>query len=148
MREAMTQALQATLTAAQQAARELNQDFVGTEHLMLGLLAGDGDAVHALKSAHSNLSALKKAISSSLPHGEQPPVVTGNLPLSPKSQRMLNDAIVKTQSAHQPKISTRFLLKALLDEPGTAVHKALAGTGVDVDSLSHQLDQVPTHPEQ
>ena len=148
MREAMTQALQAALAAAQQAARELNQDFVGTEHLALGLLAGDGDAVHALKSAHANVTKLKTAITRSLPHGEQPPVVTGNLPLSPKSQRTLNDAIVKTQSAHSPRISTRFLLKALLDEPGTAVHKAMAGTGVDLDVLHHHLDETPQHSEQ
>lgn len=147
MREAMTQSLEATLAEAQDSARALNQDFVGTEHLTLGLLGGDGDAVHALRAAHADVSELTASLKQHLPRGEHPPVVTGKLPLSPKSQRMLNDAIVNTQNARSPKISTRFLLRALLEEPGTALHTALAAGGVDVDALLRHLDESPDHPE-
>lgn len=148
MREAMTQTLREALDAAQLAARELNQDFVGTEHLAIGLLGGDGSASQALRSAHADVAELKSALGKSLPRAEQTPVVTGALPLSPKSQRTLNDAIVKTQLAREPNVSTRFLLKALLDEPGTALCKTMKEAGVDLDSLQRHLDQVPSQPEE
>jgi ATP-dependent Clp protease ATP-binding subunit ClpC len=147
MREELTDTFRQALEAAQSAARDLNQDFVGTEHLMLGLLTTDGDAVRTMRAAHAEPPALAEALRATLPRGEQPPVVTGNLPLSPKAQRLVNDAIVKAQAMRESTVSTRFLLLSLLDEPRTAVRQALDTVGADVDPLLRKLAEKPAAAE-
>jgi len=147
MHQDLTQSLRRSLDAAQGFARELHQDFVSTEHLMLGLLATDGDALRALKSGHAEPKALKSALLATLPHGHPPSVVTGDLPLSPKAQRAINGAIVTAQVLRESHVSTRFLLKSLLDEPQSIVRQALEKAGVDIDALLPSLDEKPIAPE-
>jgi ATP-dependent Clp protease ATP-binding subunit ClpC len=144
MREAITDTFRKALSEAQNAARELNQDFVSTEHFMLGLLATDGEATHALLTSHGEPAKLKAALQHALPKGELAPVVTGDLPLSPRAQRAINGAIVKAQSMRESRVSTRFLLLSLLDEPGTAMREALDKCGVDFDVLQPRLAGKPT----
>src|SRR5258707_11817917 len=105
MREDITDTFRLALGAAQTAARELNQDFVGTEHFMLGLLATDGEAVHALRTSHGEAETLKTALQHILPRGEKPPIVTGDLPLSPRAQRIINGAIVKAQAMRESRVT-------------------------------------------
>ena len=147
MREALTDTSRNALAAAQTAARELNQDFVSTEHLMLGLLGGDGEAIAALQAAHAEPAKVAIALRGALPCGEQPPVVTGDLPLSPKAQRLVNSAIVKAQAMRESRVSTRFLLMALLDETQSPVRQALNEAGGDLDSLEPRLAQKPANAE-
>lgn len=147
MREALTETFRIVLANSQSAARELNQDFVSTEHFMLGLLATDGDAMHALRTSHGEPAKIKTTLQQTIPHGQNPPVVTGDLPLSPRAQRAINDAIVKAQSMRESRVSTRFLLLSLLDEPGTAMREALDKCGVDFDTLQPKLAEKPSTPE-
>src|SRR5689334_12937102 len=117
MREALTEHLSQALSQAQQEARSLNQEFVGTEHLLLALLSvGDSEALAGLKLAGVERDALRTRLTESLPRGAQPPVVTGDLPFSPNAQRAINTAVVKAQSSGASHVSTRMLLVALLDE--------------------------------
>ena len=148
MRETFTTTLRSALSAAQSAAREHNQDFVGTEHLMLGLLGGsDGEACRTLRAAHAEPSRLADAVSFGLPRAAEPPVVHGDLPLSPKAQRVLTGALVKAQSLREPRVSTRLLLLSLLDEVPPAVAAALAGCGVDTETLTAKLAERPGNAE-
>jgi ATP-dependent Clp protease ATP-binding subunit ClpC len=147
MHQDLTQSLRRSLEAAQSAARDLNQDFVSTEHLMLGLLSTDGDALHALRSAHAEPDSLKSALRAKLPHGKPPHVVTGDLPLSPKAQRAINGAIVTTQVMRESHVPTRFLLKSLIEEPQSVARQALVSAGVDIDTLLASLNEKPTSPE-
>jgi ATP-dependent Clp protease ATP-binding subunit ClpC len=147
MREALTDAFRLALQTAQSSARELNQDFVGTEHLMLGLLGIDGEAARAMRAAHGDPEQVKSALRAALPRGEESPVVTGDLPLSPKAQRIVNGAIVKAQAMRETRVSTRFLLLSLLDEPDTAVREAMNKAGTDVDTLQRKLAERPPTTE-
>ena len=151
MRESFTDTLRAALDGAQRAARDLNQDFVGTEHLMLGLLAGDGaaggEAGRALRAAHAAPAVVRSALLAEVPRGASPPVVHGDLPLSPKAQRAINGAIVKAQSAHDRRVSTRFLLLSLLDELPPAVRAAVDRAGCDVHTLESKLAERPVAGE-
>lgn len=147
MREALTDAFRAALASAQIFARDLNQDFVSTEHLMLGLLGTDGEAVRTLRAVHAEPEEVRAALLSALTHGEKPPVVTGDLPLSPKAQRIINGAIVKAQAMRESRVSTRFLLLSLLDESTSASHEALKKSGADLDALQPKLAEKPASPE-
>jgi ATP-dependent Clp protease ATP-binding subunit ClpC len=142
MREALTDHLRRALAEAQQEARRLNQEFVGTEHLLLGLLSvGDTEALAGLTLAGVERDALRTRLTESLPHGAQPPVVTGDLPLSPNAQRAINAALVTAQSTGASHVSTRMLLVALLDECQTLVRPAMRAVGADLDHLHRVLVQ-------
>ena len=143
MREEFTNRLRSALDKAQDEARELNQDFVSTEHLLLGLLGGpdDAEAVAGLRLAGVELSELRRKLIDALPRGGEPPVVTGSLPLSPKAHRAVNEALVKAQSAGLPRVSSRMLLVSLLEDCEAAVTKALRDAGADLDHLRRVLEQ-------
>jgi ATP-dependent Clp protease ATP-binding subunit ClpC len=147
MRQAFTDTLKEAIDEADDAARQLNQDFVGTEHLLLGLLAADrGDAAKALR-ANVDPADLRAALAKELPRGAEPPMVSGRLPLSPKAQRAINNGMVKSQAAGESAVSTRFALLALLEEPGPAIQRALADSGADLDALHHALAEKPGEVE-
>ncbi len=147
MRETLTETTRAALAAAQSAARDRNQDFVGTEHVMLGLLSTDGEATRVLRTSHAKPDDISAALLATLPTGAEEPVVTGDLPLSPRAQRVLNGAIVKAQAMRENRVSTRFLLLSLLDELPAAVKGALVKSGADVESLPPKLGEKPTTAE-
>ena len=147
MRESLTQTFRSALDAAQSQARQFRQDFVGTEHLMLGLLYTTGDADRALRSAHADPVALRLDLAAALPMGTEPPVVTGMLPLSPRAQRLVSEALVTAQSRRAEVVSSRFLLMALLAEPGNLLSDALVRTGADVDTLRAKLVEAPATQE-
>ena len=81
MRLDFTATLSAALIHADEQARQLGQEFVGTEHLLLGIVAGkSGDAYRALE-AETNIEQLLPALKRALPKAAEPPLVTGRLPL-------------------------------------------------------------------
>lgn len=142
MREEFTDQLRAALEQAQDEARSLNQDFVSTEHLLLGLLRTDDcEAVARLKLAGVSAAELYQNLVSALPRGAEDPVVTGNLPLSPKARRAVNDAVVKAQSTGSSRVSSRLLLVALLEDSEAVSHAAMRDAGTDLDHLQRVLLQ-------
>ena len=147
MRETLTESAKKVLAAAQAAARQLNQDFVGTEHLMLGLLSTESDAGKTLRTLHIDAGKVQASLTAGLPKGAEESVVTGDLSLSPKSQRVLNDAIVKAQAMHEKQVSTRCLMLALLDDLPPAAKTAFSKTGADLHELQRKLTEKPGMPE-
>jgi ATP-dependent Clp protease ATP-binding subunit ClpC len=153
MYQAMTEQLRLALETAQAQARQLNNDFVGTEHLSLGLLAakhasdGESEAVRAVRTSGISLEELRTSLVKALPHGDEAPVITGDLPFSPNAKHALNAAIVSAQSVHEPRVSTRLLLRALLVDPGSEIRASLRACGADLDCLQTTLDEPAKHPE-
>ncbi len=133
---------------AQQEARKLNQEFVGTEHLILAILNTPGTlALRTLKRSGVDLDELRSEVRSVLAYSENPPSVTGPLPLSPKLQRTMHTAIVTSKSVREPKLSTRILLLTMIEESGATIRAALKRVGADVDAISQKLATKPEEPE-
>jgi ATP-dependent Clp protease ATP-binding subunit ClpC len=142
MREEFTDNLRRALDKAQDEARALNQDFVGTEHLLLGILeVEDSEAVAGLRLANVGLRELREKLVEVLPKGAEDPVVTGSLPLSPKARRVVNGALVNAQTAGLSRVSSRMLLVSLLDDCETVVRSVLRGVGADIEHLQRVLVQ-------
>jgi ATP-dependent Clp protease ATP-binding subunit ClpC len=138
----LTDTLTRVLANAQQEARRLNQDFIGTEHLALALLdREDCEARRILAQMNVEADFVRKALAHALPAAKDPPVVTGNLPMSPRAQRLITHAIVAAQSAGQSRISTRFLLSVLIDESSGLVCEAFRRAGANGPELSRALRQ-------
>ena len=135
----MSNTLRSAMSAAQEQARDLNQDFVGTEHLVLGVLSVDGEATKVMRSAHADVAKISAAYKQQLPKASEVPVVTGDLPMSPKAARIINSAIVKTQSLRESRITTRALLLVLMEEPGALFCQTLQSAGADVEGLQARL---------
>ena len=148
MREAITATLRQVFQSAQEEARAHNQEFVGTEHLFLGLIrCQECEAEHVLREQELEPSQLRAVVQRGLPRGSEPPVIMGDLPLSPKAQRVINGAIVKAQALREAKISTRYLLLSLLDDPETLVREAIDDGGGDVNQLRQALVETPEDEE-
>ena len=148
MQPAPTECTRAVLVQAQSEARALNQDYVGTEHLLLALLASKScQAARIMQQQHVDRDAVRTKLVAMMERPDQPPVVSGDLPLSPKAQKCLNHAIVIAQSLRESKISTRIFLLALLSEDATPFTTALKSAGVDVEALNQALATKPTDVE-
>jgi ATP-dependent Clp protease ATP-binding subunit ClpC len=143
-----TDTLHRIFTTAQNEARKCNQEFVGVEHLALALLDDDSsEAVRLLQQMNISSGFVRNALSHVLPGGKAPPVITGNLPLSPKVQRMINTAVVHAQAAGQGKLSSRFVLAAILAEAGGIVCETFRGGGGDPAELAKALRDRPITAE-
>ena len=148
MHQPLSKAATAALEAAQHEARSLNQEFVGTEHLLLAIIAGSGtQATRLLRQHQVDRESLRTQIRSTLPFSENPPVVTGPLPLSPKAQRVINSSLVMARSLRENVISTRLLLLALLDDARGSVLQSMKNSGTDVEGLLKALAEKPAEPE-
>jgi ATP-dependent Clp protease ATP-binding subunit ClpC len=148
MQPPFTDSARQTMDQAQTEARELNQEFVGTEHLALAILnSPECLASRALVRSHVNLGAARDGLLAVMTQADNPPVITGALPLSPKARRALNNAIVMSQSLREPKVSTRVLMLALLEDTETPVGTVFREMGVDIESLKQILAEKPAELE-
>jgi ATP-dependent Clp protease ATP-binding subunit ClpC len=139
MRLAFTDTMTAAVRRAEEEARRLGEEVVGAEHLLLGILdQKPAEAVRVLASA-VDVGQLRRLLATTLPDAGQESTVTGRLSFSPMAQRAVNSAISQAQAAGESKVSTRFVLLALLDEPQLAVAEALRASGADLDELVRQL---------
>jgi ATP-dependent Clp protease ATP-binding subunit ClpC len=136
-----TDTLSTIFTNAQAEARRLNQDFVGTEHLAMALLdQDDSEAGRVLAQMHVESGYVRNVLAHTLPTGKEPPVVTGNLPMSPKAQRLISNAVVGAQQSGAAKVSTKHLLWALLSEAQGAVCECSRRSGADSAELVKALN--------
>jgi len=148
MQPALTDSARKVLDDAQTQARALNQEFVGTEHMLLALLMCSNCQVsRLLRQHHVDRDAVRASLLSIMDFSEEAPGVTGALPMSPKAQRAVNNAVVMARSLREPKVSTRVLMLALMDEPKTEFMKSLKNTGVDVEQLLQGLAEKPSDGE-
>ena len=148
MREGFTDHLRQVIEAAQRAARDLNREFVTTEHLVLGVIdVGDCEAAEAIQRNEVSLTELRDRLVRALPRGDNPPLVTGDLPLSPKAQRAIHHALVAAQRKGEPLVSSRLLLCSLLEEPDTAVRDSFRASGADLEQLGRILSEPSPRPE-
>jgi ATP-dependent Clp protease ATP-binding subunit ClpC len=139
MRLAFTDTMTAAVRQADEEARRLGQEVVGAEHLLLGILdIKSSEAVRALASA-ADVGELRRLLDRKLPHAAQASSVTGRLSFSPLAQQAINAAISAAQGEGKSKVSSRFVLAALLAEPPLAVAEAFRAAGADLDDLAVQL---------
>ena len=148
MPQPATQTLSKIFAAAQDEARRLNQDFVGTEHLALALLDDDNsEAVRVVSQMNVQSGYVRNSLAHALPAGKEPPVVTGTLPMSPKAQRMVTHSLVAAQAAGKSELSSRFLLASLLEEATGVVCESFRRSGADTAELIRELRNRDVTPE-
>jgi ATP-dependent Clp protease ATP-binding subunit ClpA len=136
-----TTTLSNVFSNAQAEARRRNQDFVGTEDLAMSLLdLENSESARLLAQLHVESGYVRNVLSHTLPSGKEPPIVTGDLPISPRAQRLISNAVVAARNSGAEKVSTRHLLTALLDEAQGVVCESFRRAGADSSELVKAMD--------
>ena len=146
MFEKFTDKARKVLVLAQEEARMLQRPYVGTEHLLLGLLReGDGiasQALRQLKVDYDSVLSLIKGLSD-----QELPAAAGHIPFTPRAKRVLEGSLRETLQLGQNFISTEHLLLGIVREGNGVAMQALAQLGIDGDqvraAVSDLMSNVP-----
>ncbi len=125
---------------AQEEARLMNHNWIGTEHLLLGLLAiGEGIAFDALSDYAVTLDVARAQISHMIPKGQEAP--QGHIPFTPRSKKVMELTLREALRFEHNYIGTEHLLLALLREGDGVAPQALTAIGVPLKSLRTTIEE-------
>ncbi|PZS12416.1 MAG: hypothetical protein DLM60_22330 [Pseudonocardiales bacterium] len=123
-----------TIVLAQEEARLLQHNYLGTEHLVLGLLAeGDGIGAQALQRAGITLESVRAGIEEFVGRGEGAP--KGHIPFTPRAKEVLKLALSEALELGHNYIGTEHILLGLLQEGEGLGVKVLVAAGAQPDQL-------------
>jgi ATP-dependent Clp protease ATP-binding subunit ClpC len=115
MFERFTDRARQVVALAQEEARMLNHDYIGTEHILLGLIhEGDGVAARSLESLGISLDAVRQQVQEIIGRGQQAP--SGHIPFTPRAKKVLELSLREALQLGHNYIGTEHILLGLLRE--------------------------------
>ena len=142
MFDKFTEKARKVMSLAQDEARELGQMYVGTEHLLLGLIKqGDGIAAQAMAELDVTYEEAL-AIVREITRREAEPVPGGHIPFTPRAKRVLEGAYRETITRGQSYISTEHLLLGIVREGNGVAMEALTRMGISGDAVRNAVDRL------
>ena len=127
------------LFLAQQEAKRLNHDYIGTEHILLGLLAiNEGVAIEVLKSMNLNLQNLRIEVEKAVGSGSDTQT-QGNLPITESVNELLSNAVKEAQAMNYNFVGTEHILLALLQMTDSVSARILRNMNVDIRLLKKSI---------
>ena len=132
-----TQRAQRAVAAAQQAAVLLHQPYVGTEHILLGLLKEPGPVVADVLPADVNYDTVLERVRTLL--GEGNVQSGGMLELTPRSKKILESSIMESRKLHHSFVGTEHFWLALLKEGEGVAVSLLRSMGVDTQAMQQKI---------
>src|SRR6202042_1972024 len=136
--ERFTDRARRVLVLAQEEARLLNHSFIGTEHILLGLIhEGEGLAAKALESLGISLEAVREKVEETIgPAGSAP---TGSPPFTPRAKKVLELSLREALQLGHNYIGTEHMLLGLVREGEGAGAQVLVGLGADLEQVRRQV---------
>ncbi|HEY5530384.1 MAG TPA: ATP-dependent Clp protease ATP-binding subunit [Candidatus Anoxymicrobiaceae bacterium] len=123
---------------AQEEARKLNHNYIGTEHLLLGLIQeGEGVAAKALETFQVNLEAVRGQVVEVIGRGSSAP--SGHIPFTPRAKKVLELSLREALQLGHNYIGTEHILLGLIREGEGVAAKVLVKIGVDLERLRNQV---------
>jgi len=132
-----TQRAQRAMAAAQQAAIQLHQPYVGTEHILLGLLKEPGPVIESALPANVTYDSVFEQVRKLI--GEGNVQKNGMLELTPRSKKILEGSIMESRRLHHSFVGTEHFWLALLREGEGVAVTLLRSMGVDVSALQTKI---------
>ena len=132
-----TQRAQRAVAAAQQAAVLLHQHYVGTEHILLGLLKEPGPVVSEVLPAGVNYESVLERVRALLGEGNMQS--GGMLELTPRSKKILESSILESRKLHHSFVGTEHFWLALLKEGEGVAVSLLRSMGVDTQEMQQKI---------
>jgi len=129
------------LTLAQEEAQHLNHSYIGTEHILLGLLREeDGVAAKVLTSLGANLGKVRSGVEFIIGRGEKPNA--GEIGLTPRAKRVIELAIDEARHLGHNYIGTEHLLLGLLHEGGGVAAGVLDSFGITLEQVRNETIKI------
>jgi ATP-dependent Clp protease ATP-binding subunit ClpC len=125
---------------AQDEARLLNHNYLGTEHLLLGLIRegeGEGVAVRALESLGISLGAVRAQVQESIGQGQSAP--TSHISFTPRAKKVLELSFREALQLHHNYIGTEHLLLGLIGEGEGVAAQVLMQLGADLSRVRQRV---------
>ena len=132
-----TQRAQRAVAAAQQAAVLLHQPYVGTEHILLGLLKEPGPVVSEVLPEGVNYETVLERVRTLLGEGNMQS--GGMLELTPRSKKILESSILESRKLHHSFVGTEHFWLALLKEGEGVAVSLLRSMGVDTQVMQQKI---------
>ncbi|GAA1473470.1 ATP-dependent Clp protease ATP-binding subunit [Corynebacterium felinum] len=141
MFERFTDRARRVIVLAQEEARGLNHNYIGTEHILLGLIhEGEGVAAKALESMGISLVAVRQEVEEIIGKGAEPPV--GHIPFTPRAKKVLELSLREGLQMGHKYIGTEFLLLGLIREGEGVAAQVLVKLGADLPRVRQQVIQL------
>jgi len=138
MFERFTDRARRVVVLAQEEARMLDHNYIGTEHILLGLIhEGEGVAAKALTALGIRLNAMRQAVEDIIGRGAQTP--SGHIPFTPRSKMVLELSLREALSLGSESIGTEHILLALLREGNGVGAQILVGAEVSLSRARQQI---------
>jgi hypothetical protein len=126
---------------AQEETKRLNHTYIGTEHILLGLLReGDGVAATALESLGISLDVVRQQVEELIGRGEQAP--SGHIPFTPRAKKVLEFSLRESQQLGHNYIGTEHILLGLIREGDGVAAQVLVSLGADLNGVRQQVIQL------
>ena len=138
-----TDRVKKVMQLAREESVRLGNDYVGTEHLLLGLIReGDGVAVAVLKNLGIDLDDLARNIEKSISSSGGMMTIGQMIPFTPRAKKVLEIAAQEARSMSHKYIGTEHLLLALMKDHESAAANALASIGVEYERVKEEIERV------
>jgi ATP-dependent Clp protease ATP-binding subunit ClpC len=132
MFERFTDRARQVVVMAQEEARVLNHNFIGTEHILLGLVReGQGVGAKALESMGIGLPAVRRQVEETIGQGQYE--VTKHIPFTPRAKKVLELALSESRLLGHNYIGTEHILLGLIREGDGVAAQVLVALGADLD---------------
>src|SRR5437899_2136548 len=137
---------QRVLSLAQEEAARFNHNYIGTEHLLLGLLdVGDSRAVRILESLDVNPNKVRIQVEFIMGRGDR--TVSGEVRLTPRAKKVMELAVDEARRLNHRSIGTEHLLLGLIREGEGIAARVLESMGVNLERVRRAITQVAYVPQ-
>lgn len=138
MQERFTDRVRKVMSYARQEAIRLHHDYIGTEHIILGIVKeGEGVAAVVLTNLGINLDDLRRAVENAVPAGYET-LVLGEVPLNQEAKSALNYAVDEARKMNHTYVGTEHLLLGLLREERGVACQVLQSLGIDIELVRQE----------
>ncbi|MCT2043633.1 ATP-dependent Clp protease ATP-binding subunit, partial [Pseudoclavibacter alba] len=141
MFERFTDRARRVIVLAQEEAKALNHNYIGTEHILLGLVReGEGVAAKALESLDISLDAVRAQVQDIIGQGQQKP--TAHIPFTPRAKKVLELSLREALQLGHNYIGTEHILLGLIREGEGVAAQVLVKLGADLNRVRQQVNQL------
>ena len=141
MFERFTDRARRVVVLAQEEARMLSHNYIGTEHILLGLIhEGEGVAAKALESLNISLEAVRAQVEEIIGQGQQAP--SGHIPFTPRAKKVLELSLREALQLGHNYIGTEHILLGLIREGEGVAAQVLVKLGADLNRVRQQVIQL------
>ncbi|MFM6963527.1 MAG: Clp protease N-terminal domain-containing protein, partial [Micrococcales bacterium] len=140
MFEKFTDKARRVVVLAQEEAKLLNHNYIGTEHILLGLIhEGEGVAAKSLEALGINLESVREQVQEIIGQGQTAP--SGHIPFTPRAKKVLELSLREALQLGNSYIGTEHLLLGLIREGEGVAAQVLTKLGADTNKVRQQVIQ-------